>query len=690
MPKVTRRSFIAGATAAAAAGVAGTGAVAAAAAETAATAGTAQAATSGLGNIQHVIVFMQENRSFDHYYGTLQGVRGFSDRTAISLPSGSSVFNQPNGSSTQYPWQLTTDALLGETLGQCNGSLDHSWATQHQAFDGGRMDDWVAAKGSDRTMGYLARADIPFHYALADAYTILDAYHCSVLSATGPNRTYLWSGMIDPDGTAGGPAYDGGSESGLSYPTYAQELQAAGISWKVYQAYDNYGDNALEYFDQFQGLSSSSPLYPGVERTGGSSGDIASILAAGITADLKAGTFPQVSYIVTNQQYSEHPYAPPNDGAHCINLILQALAAYPSVFNSSVLFLNYDENDGLFDHVPPPVAPAGTALEYIPGANSATENLPIGLGFRVPMTIISPWTRGGRVSSELADHTSVLQFMEQWSTAIGKPALCGNISPWRREVCSDLVDMFDFASPVTGLPSTLPSTSSDTSFALCAIMVNPSPTTNALPSQEPGTRPALALPYQANATVTGFGASATSDIAVSLELANAGNWAASATHFWVYANSGNPNGPWPYTVAADSSQTATVDIGTGLGAGAYNLTLIGPNRFRRDFKGNSTTAGASVSAALSYQESVPANTTDLLLTLANGLAAAATFTITPNHYTSTTLTESVAAGATWSGDITAACTASGWYDFTITVSADPSWSQRFTGHLENGLTSITG
>jgi phospholipase C len=306
------------------------------------------------------------------------------------------------------------------------------------------------------------------------------------------------------------------------------------------------------------------------------------------------------------------------------------------------------------------------------------------------MTIISPWTRGGRVSSELADHTSVIQFLEQWSTAIGKPAICANISPWRREVCSDLVGIFNFASPVTGLPSTLPSTSSDTSFALCAIMVNPSPTTNALPSQEAGTRPALALPYQANAAVTGFAPSATSNIAVSLELANVGHWATSGTHFWVYANSGNPHGPWPYTVAADSSQTVTVDIGTGLGAGAYNLTLIGPNRFRRDFKGNSTMAGASVSAALTYHETVSANTTDLVLTLTNGLSAAATFTITPNHYTSATLTESVAAGSGWSSDITATFAASGWYDFTITVSADSSWSQRFTGHLENGLTSITG
>ena len=134
----------------------------------------------------------------------------------------------------------------------------------------------------------------------------------------------------------------------------------------------------------------------------------------------------------------------------------------------------------------------------------------------------------------------------------------------------------------------------------------------------------------------------------------------------------------------------TVDIGTGLGAGAYNLTLIGPNRFRRDFKGSSATAGTSVSAAVSYAENASANTTDLVLTLANGLSSAATFTVTANHYTTATTTEAVAAGGTWSGDITAAFAASGWYDFTITVGADSAWSQRLTGHLENGLTSITG
>ena len=213
----------------------------------------AEAATTGtITDVQHVVVLMQENRSFDHYFGSLQGVRGFADRSAIAVAGGYSVFDQPNGSARQYPWQLSdtaaADSQTPEILAQCDGSLDHGWSTQHEAWDSGKMDDWVSAKGSVRTMGYLERSDIPFHYALADNYTVCDAYHCSIISATGPNRTYLWSGMIDPSGTAGGPANDGGSESGLTWQTYAETLQNAGVSWKVYQnADDNFTDNALQY-----------------------------------------------------------------------------------------------------------------------------------------------------------------------------------------------------------------------------------------------------------------------------------------------------------------------------------------------------------------------------------------------------------------------------------------------------------
>src|SRR5262249_43043059 len=158
------------------------------------------------------------------------------------------VFNQPNGLfSRQYPWAFSGGS--SEELAQCNGDLSHAWSDQHKAWNSGKMDSWASAKGTVRTLGYLQRSDIPFHYALADNWTVCDAYFCSVLSATGPNRTYHWSGWIDPSGTSGGPAYDGGDEKGLHWQTYAEALANAGVSWKVYQnAADNFGDNALAYF----------------------------------------------------------------------------------------------------------------------------------------------------------------------------------------------------------------------------------------------------------------------------------------------------------------------------------------------------------------------------------------------------------------------------------------------------------
>jgi phospholipase C len=143
-------------------------------------------------------------------------------------------------------------------------------------------------------------------------------------------------------------------------------------------------------------------------------------------------------------------------------------------------------------------------------------------------------------------------------------------------------------------------------------------------------------------------------------------------------------------VPAGTSRTVQVSIGAGLGAGAYNLTVIGPNRFRRDFKGNSTTAGAALSSAVTVSEDASAPSSGLVLALVNSGSAAATFTITANHYATYSATQAVTAGTTWSADLTAALTASGWYDFTVTASTDSSWSRRYTGHLENGLPSVTG
>jgi len=658
---------------------------------------TPQAAAAGTGTIRdvkHVVVLMQENRSFDHYFGSLQGVRGFADRATVQIAGGYSVFNQPNGSGRQYPWQLSNTntwwfGTTKEELAQCDGSLDHSWSTQHGAWNGGKMDNWISAKGSNRTMGFLNRTDIPFHYALADAYTVCDAYHCSILSATGPNRTYLWSGMIDPNGTAGGPAYDGGSESGRSWQTYAEALQNAGVSWRVYQnANDNYGDNALAYFKQFTGAAGSSPLAQRGMSSVPSTGSTPDDIAAAIKADVLGGTLPQVSWVVANQAFSEHPDAPPNDGAHFVNLIIQALAADAATFDSTVLFLNYDENDGFFDHVPPPVAPSGTADE-------ATKGAPIGLGFRVPMVVVSPWTRGGWVDSRVYDHTSVIRFLETWTAALGTPATCSNISAWRRQVCGDLTGAFDFANPVSGLPS-LPATSTVIGQSFCNAQTNPSPATNAMPAQESGTRPARALPYQPNAWVDHIEYDANGQVLVWLQMANQGPQAKAAAHFSAYANAYRTGGPWQYTVGpysngTDGSVKDFFNVGTNYGNGQYDLTVVGPNRFLRRFTGNANGSGATAEASTYYAPAPNTGKQAVWFSMKNTGTSTVTFTITSTNYrTDGPWTYQVAAGATVSDYFNAVAYDNGWYDFTVTVSSDASWTRRATGHIETGTASITG
>ncbi|WP_035848987.1 phosphocholine-specific phospholipase C [Kitasatospora azatica] len=688
MTELSRRTFMA-ASASAAAGAAVAGTVGATGAPAAAAATTAAPSSTGtITDAQHIVILMQENRSFDHYFGTLKGVRGFADRSAIQIAGGYSVFNQPNGGGRQYPWAFNPTGASGspETTAQCNGDLSHAWSDQHAAWNGGKMDAWVSAKRTVRTMGYLQRADIPFHYALADNWTVCDAYHCSVLSATGPNRTYHWSGMIDPAGTAGGPAYDGGDESGLRWQTYAEALENAGVSWKVYQnAADNFGDNALAYFSQFANAPAGSALaVKGMGSVPKVTGRTPDDIAAAIRADVLGGTLPQVSWIVADQQSSEHPYATPEDGAHFVHMVIDALNADPNVFNSTILLINYDENDGFFDHVPPPVAPAGTAGEFYNSTN-------IGLGFRVPLLAISPWSRGGWVNSEVFDHTSVLRFLEKWTAAIGKPAQCVNISDWRRHVCGDLTSVFDFANPVYGLPG-LPDTSQTIGLATCGPLSNPSPTNNALPAQEPGTRPARALPYQPNANLDHLEFGSNGVMKVWLKMDNAGGVAGgTSAHFAAYANAYRSGGPWQYTLAPGANTSDFFNCGTNYGAGKYDLSVTGPNRFLRRFTGDATKAGKTAAVTCSYAAAPDTGQQAVWFKLTNTGTSAVTFTIKSTNYrTDGPWTYTVAAGASVSDYFNAVAYTGGWYDFTVTVDSDASWSQRFTGHIETGAASVSG
>ncbi|MER7148127.1 phosphocholine-specific phospholipase C [Streptomyces xanthochromogenes] len=681
MTPISRRGFVALGAGMAAGAVLPSGA-AAQAAGPAVTSTAAASATGTIKDVKHVVILMQENRSFDHYFGRLKGVRGFGDKSGILLSGGRPVFNQPNGLGRQYPWKLSSTPAAGgvdgATLAQCNGDLPHSWTSQHSAWNKGRMDNWVAGVGNVRSLGYLDRGDIPFHYALADNYTICDAYFSATLSATGPNRTFLWSGKVDATSN------DGGDESGLTWETYAEALQRAGVSWKVYQnANDNYGDNGLAYFSKFAAAKAGDPLHDrGMGSVPAVTGSTPDDIAAAIKADALNGTLPQVSWVVANQAFSEHPYAPPGDGAHFVDLVHRALAAAPEVFDSTVLFLNYDENDGFFDHVPPPSPPAGTAGEFLNG-------IPYGLGFRVPMLVMSPWTRGGWVSSEVFDHTSVLRFMEKWTAALGTPANCPNISAWRRKVTGDLTGVFDFASPVYGMPSGLPGTKV-IGIGTCGPLPNPAPQNNALPEQESGTRPARALPYQPNGNLDRFEFKAAGQIVAWFGMANQGAPATSAAHLSIHPNAYRDTTPWQYTVDPGGTAADFFQIGTGAGAGKYDFTMAGPNRFLRRFVGDATKAGKSIEVAARYAVESGTGKMAIWFKMTNSSAAAVKFTISSNQYRTGTWTYTVPAGGSTEDFFNAVANQNGWYDFTITADSDSTWSRRYTGHIETGAASVSG
>jgi phospholipase C len=402
-----------------------------------------------LRDIKHVVLLMQENRSFDHYFGTLAGVRGFDDPNAMKLPNRKSVFYQPdpeNPNGYLLPFHLDTRTTSAQKI----PSTSHSWPCQHSSWNGGKMDNWLPAhrkvEGAKApyVMGYHTRADIPFQFALAEAFTICDAYHCSVMGPTWPNRMYWMTGSIDPDGKQGGPIIKNVSPpGGYGWTTYPERLEKAGISWKVYQQDDNYDCDVLELFKAFQESGEKSPL-----RTRG--------LARGpegrFEYDAINDKLPAVSWIIPTGYQSEHPDFMPAAGATFVASKIDAIAANPEVWAKTAFILNYDENDGLFDHVAPPVPPPGTPGEFIQG-------VPIGAGFRVPCIIVSPWTAGGWVCSELFDHTSVLQFLERFTGVKEK-----NITEWRRNTFGDLVSAFRFDDDKAEPPS-LPDTISPYNLA---------------------------------------------------------------------------------------------------------------------------------------------------------------------------------------------------------------------------------
>ena len=434
-----------------------------------------RAAGGVLSQIKHVVVLMQENRSFDHYFGTMPGVRGFADP---SVPR--RVFRQPD---PDHPdgYLLPFHADTHRSSAQALPSNRHGWSVQHQSWNRGRMDGFVtshlAADGPDGryTMAYFTEADIPFHWALANAFTVCDAYHCSMLGPTWPNRLYLMTGTVDPRGAHGGPVTANEvPPSGLRWTTYPEMLTDAGVSWRVYQETENCGLNVLEQFAQYRDAPTSSPLYQRAMRRSG---------AGQFEHDVAHNRLPTVSWILPPASQSEHPGHLPAAGADFIARQVNAIASNPDVWASTVFFLVYDENDGFFDHVAPPTAPAGTADEHLT-VDGVSQ--PIGLGFRVPCVVVSPWTVGGHVAHDTFDHTSVLRFLERL-TGVPNP----NISVWRRRTVGDFAGVLGCRP--AGRSPRLPATAADLALAEREVRTLPRPsvprTGQFFPTQRRGRKP---------------------------------------------------------------------------------------------------------------------------------------------------------------------------------------------------------
>jgi phospholipase C len=440
-----------------------------------------EAPRGSLRDIKHIVLLMQENRSFDHYFGTMAGVRGFDDPDAAILSNGRSVFHQPDPENPKgylLPFHLDTR----KTNAQKYPSTNHSFLVQHASWNGGKMDNWLPAhrraEGARApcVMGYHKREDIPFQFALAEAFTICDHYFCSVMGPTWPNRLYWMTGMIDPDGHHGGPVIRNKAvEGGFRWTSYAERLEKAGVSWKIYnqpnaQDTEKKPFNVLQYFTAFRNAPLDSPFH----RQG-----LAADAPDQFEQDARNDKLPAISWLMTTSLESEHPDRMPAAGADFVARKIEAVAANPEVWAKTVFILNYDENDGLFDHVAPPVPPPATPGEFIDG-------VPIGGGFRVPCIIISPWTAGGWVCSQPFDHTSVLQFAEK-ITGVAEP----NITPWRRKAFGDLTSAFRFSESKAALPK-LPETSKHLEMVRGEAAILPPPAMPAsdqtVPAQEKGTR----------------------------------------------------------------------------------------------------------------------------------------------------------------------------------------------------------
>lgn len=756
---------------------------------------------------EHVVFLMQENRSFDHAFGTLKGVRGFNDPRAINLPNKYPVWLQSNIKGETYaPFRLN----IKDTKATWMSALPHSWVNQVDARNNGDFNGWLEAKRSGNkdyadmplTMGYYNREDIPFYYALADAFTVCDHNFCSSLTGTSSNRCYFWTGKIREvlNETSKAHLSNGdidGSER-LSWSTFPERLSANGVDWKIYQNelsvgvgledeeedwLANFTDNDMEFFKQYHVKShpehvvylrkarlaleaklKEKPDDELLEKLEGIKKDITwleanpleSLTAAqqdlhkrafvtnrndpdfhtletitykdkGIErttripkgdvlhqfrSDVDSGKLPTVSWLVAPSNFSDHPGSPWY-GAWYLSEAIDILTKNPEVWKKTVFVLTYDENDGYFDHVPPFTAPnpndpttgavsksLDTKAEFITKDQSERESS-IGLGFRVPMVIVSPWTRGGYVNSQVFDHTSSIQFLEHFlSHKTGKRIHEDNLTSWRRSLCGNLTSVF---RPYHGEKIPLPNTVERIPFfesihqakfaklpdnfkkldpaAIAEVLKDPRESKH-LPTQEKGIKPANAIPYEIYAH---------------------GGLDNEKKQFKISFHAGNDffgkasKGAGLNVYGVEKNWSFTVDAGDRLEYfwplhafkdQQYDLKVYSANGFFRHYTGNVDDPKISIFLKYENEKGKPTGNVEVQVRR-QGKGELFKLTLQDNAYGSGKR-EIVLTQNEMEKSITVNLKGShNWYDFTLRANKYPAFSQQFAGHVEHAKESFT-
>ena len=396
--------------------------------------------------IDTIVVLMQENRSFDHYFGQIH-FEGQKKVRAVPADASNPDFTDPSA----------PPVLRFHKTEYCESAdLDHSWNGTHTEWDGGAMDQFTLANQDDtdpngsRSMGYYESADLPYYYALYSTFAMGDRYFASVLSQTFPNRFFLLAGTsfghIANDFPTGDPVND------FAQRTVFNLLDEAGVTWKVYFS-------QIPFADEFSYVRNHAP------------GNVVPI--AQYYTDAQAGTLPQVAFVdpifiaQANVETDEHPPSNVQVGENFVAGVVNALLGSPQ-WPHAALFLSYDEHGGFYDHVPPP--PACVPDDVAPMLGAGDESGAFDrYGIRVPFAVVSPYARRHYVSHQVYDHTSILRFIE---TRFDLPALT------RRDANADPgLRLFKFAKPSFLVPPALPAAPIDQAHFTSDACVNAPPPT---------------------------------------------------------------------------------------------------------------------------------------------------------------------------------------------------------------------